>query len=533
MRDFERPGRSPVRACNGMVSSGNPLASLAAIEMLRSGGNAIDAAIAGIAVLGVVEALNLGLGGDCFALYSPGGSDRILAYNGSGRAPAAATADWYRDHGFKEIPPDGPHSVTVPGAVEAWTRLATDHGTKDLDELFRPAIRYAEEGYPIHDFMAFLWRNSVEKLSRDPDAARILLWDGAAPAPGTVHRQPELAQTLRRIAREGATGFYRGPVAEAIVGHLRKLGGLHSLDDFAGHAGDYVSPISIGYRGYQVYECPPNGQGIAALMMLGVLEGFDLAALDATGADRFHLAIEAGRLAVHDRDRLLGDPDVAKNWRELLTAHHLDAYRARIDRARTAESVPASSLQVGSDTSHIAVVDRDRNAVSLIASVFKDFGSGIVGPSTGVILQDRGHGFVLTPGHPNEIGPRKRPLHTIIPALMCKNNRVSHALGVVGGNYQPWGHAHVICNLVDFGMDAQAALDTPRGFHNGMAVELERGVSKNVFLELEKRKHHVIDRAKAGKHSPLGGGQLIEIDWGRGTLTGAADSRLDGCALGY
>jgi gamma-glutamyltranspeptidase/glutathione hydrolase len=515
-----------------MVSSANPLASLAGVDVLRAGGNAMDAAIATMAVLGVVESLNLGLGGDCFALYAPRGTDRIIAYNGSGRAPAAAHAEWYRSRGFTEIPAAGPHGVTIPGAVEAWARLAADHGTRGLDELLRHAIHYAEEGYPVHDVIANWWPADVEKLRADPEAARVLLWDGQPPAAGTIHRQPDLAQTLRRVGRESSAGFYDGPVAEAMVQHLRAKGGLHTLEDFASHQGEYVTPISLDYRGYRLHECPPNGQGIAALIMLGILQEFDLPALDPRGADRFHLAIEAGRLAIRDRDRLVGDPETAGDWRKLLEPAYLSSQRAKIDLARAAPPVPPASLPMGRDTCHVAVIDRDCNAVSLIASVFYNFGSGLVAPGTGVVLQNRGCGFVLTPHHPNEIGPRKRPLHTIIPALVSHAGRISHSLGVVGGHYQAWGHTQVVTNLVDYGYDVQEAIDAPRVFHNGANVELEPGLGPEVRTELTRRQHRVVDVSETSM-GRLGGGQLIAIDWEKGTLAGAADRRLDGCALGY
>jgi gamma-glutamyltranspeptidase/glutathione hydrolase len=533
MRDFERPGRSPVRALNGMVASPNPLASLAAIEILRDGGNAIDAAIAAMAVLGVVEALNVGIGGDCFALYAPQGSDRILAYNGSGRSPARAEASWYRAQGFREMPAAGPHSVTIPGAVEAWAHLASQHGTRSLEELLRPAIRYAEEGYPVHDFISFLWRGAVARLTADPEAARIFLWNGVAPAAGTVHRQSDLAATLSRIAREGPSAFYRGPIADAIVKHLASLGGLHVLDDFASHAGDYVTPVSLRYRDHEIFECPPNGQGIAALMMVGLAAGFDLSSLEPFGTDRFHIAVETGRLAILDRDRLVGDPESETNWRRMVDETYLASLRANIDMKIAAPKVSHSPMSMGRDTCHVAVVDRERNAVSLIASVFHDFGSGLVAPTTGVLLQNRGHGFVLTPGHPNELKPRKRPLHTIIPALVCRQGRVSHVLGVVGGHYQAWGHAHVISNLLDFGLDPQAALDAPRVIHDGNVVEAERGIDRRVLDGLRARGHEVRRHEAGDGRAPLGGAQLIEIDWEGGTLVGASDPRLDGCAIGY
>ena len=534
MRDLERPGRSPVRACNGMVSASNPLAAQAAVTTLRNGGNAVDAAITAMAVLSVVETLNVGIGGDCFALYAPA-SGGVLAYNGSGRAPSAATADWFLGRGFVDIPATGPHPVTVPGAVEAWDRLAQDHGTLGLVELLAPAIHYASAGYPVHDVIAAQWRLAAGRLQHDPEARRLFLWDGAAPAPGTVHRQPELADTLTRIARHGAPGFYQGPVAAAIVAFLRAQGGLHTEDDFARHRGEYDSPVSIGYRGHEVHECPPNGQGIAALMMLGLLDGFDVAALPADGAGRLHLMVEAGKLAIRDRDRLVGDPvgTGAGAWSGLLAPAYLDALRAGIDLDRAAPVPPARAMPMGRDTCHVAVVDRDRNAMSLIASVFEDFGSGMVAPGTGVLLQNRGRGFVLAQGHPNQIGPGKRPLHTIIPALVSRGGRVSHVLGVVGGHYQAWGHAQVISELLDFGLDTQAALDAPRAWHNGTVVDAERGVLSETLAGLSQRGHRISSHAGISDAWPIGGAQLVGIDWQAGTLVGAADPRLDGCALGY
>lgn len=532
---YRTPTRSPARSCNGMVSAANPLAVLAGVDMLRNGGNAVDAAITAMAVLGVVETLNLGLGGDCFALYAPKGSNGVVAYNGSGRAPKAADAEWYRENGYSEVPAQGPHSVTIPGAVEAWARMAADHGTRSLDELLAPAIRYAEEGYPVHDTIASWWAGDVEKLRGDPEAARILLWNGEAPTAGTIHRQPDLARTLRLIAQKGAEGFYSGWVAEAIVSHLRAGGGFHTLEDFANHVGEYVEPISLPYRSHEVFECPPNGQGLAALVMLGILAGFDLSTLDAYGADRLHLAIEAGKVAIQCRDRFVGDPSAVGSWPICLTEKFLDNARVGLDRTRASCLASSSSISMTKDTCHVAVVDRDCNSVSLIASIFHNFGSGLVAPATGVVLQNRGHGFVLTKGHPNELGPLKRPLHTIIPALVCQNERISHVLGVVGGHYQAWGQTHVITNLIDFGFDVQQAIDAPRVFHNGTAVEIERGIEKDVISELQRRHHQVISHEdmNLGRTGRLGGGQLIGIDWANGAFVGAADPRLDGCALGY
>lgn len=516
-----------------MVSTSNPLASATAIEILRGGGNAIDAAIAAMAVLSVVETLNVGLGGDCFALYAPAGGGRIVAYNGSGRAPAAASGAWYRDRGYNAIPKAGPHPVTIPGALDAWSRLAGDHGTRPLGELLAPAISYAEDGYPVHDVIAALWSRSIDRLKRDAEASRLFLWDGLGPKAGTIHRQPDLAASLRLIAREGIDAFYKGPIGETICRYLSALGGLHTLEDFAGHQGTYVEPISLDYRGWVVHECPPNGQGIAALIMLGILQGYDLASLDPFGADRLHLAIEAGRYAIGIRDDVVGEPASGARWNTFLTSDFLNATRSRIDRNRAAMGGAQLSLPMGSDTCHVAVVDRDRNCVSMIASVFEDFGSGLVAPGTGILLQNRGHGFVTTEGHPNEIGSMKRPLHTIIPALVTKDGRVSHALGVVGGHYQAWGQAHLITNIVDYGMDIQSALDAPRVYHNGRHVEIERGFDAVVAKALAVRGHDVVSHAGNAGSWPLGGGQVVEIDSGRGALIGGADPRLDGCALGY
>lgn len=533
MRDLEKPGRSPVRAVNGMVSAPNALASLTAIETLKAGGNAVDAAIAAMAVLGVVESLNVGIGGDCFVLIAPHCAMPLVAYNGSGRASAAASAEDLRARGFRTMPETGPHSVTIPGAVDAWATLAADHGSKGLDELLSPAIRYAEEGYVVHDSLAMWWALEAEKLAADPVAARTYLVDGRAPSAGTVHRQPSLAATLRSIGRHGPRAFYEGAIAEDMVERLSELGGTHTLDDFAMAKGAYVTPIETTYRGHQVHECPPNGQGLAALQMLNVLAGFDLATMDPLGAERVHLAIEAGRLAVCDRDAAIGDPDlVPVPVDRLLSPHHTDSLRHSIDPARARTDLPRPLLPEHRDTCHVAVVDRDLTAVSLIASVYHGFGSGIVAPRSGVLLQNRGAGFVLAPGHPNALRPRARPLHTIIPGLVTRNGRAAYVFGVVGGHYQPWGHAHVLTNLIDFGFDPQEALDLPRMFHDGEHVHLETGFNGTVVAGLRQRGHAVIRRSEAGD-GPLGGAQLIVIDERAGTLTGAADPRLDGCALGY
>ena len=528
MRDFQLPGRSPVYAETAMAATSQPAATLAAIDILRAGGNAMDAAVGACAVLGVVEPMSTGIGGDCFVLYAPAGGGEVIAYNGSGRAPAAADAAWFRERGMDAIPTYSAHAVTVPGAIDAWTRLLADHGRLGLDRVLAPAIGYAEKGYAVHPRCALAWAAAAERLAANEAARRIFLSHGRAPRPGDVHRQPALAETLRTIAREGRDGFYRGRVADDMVATLRAAGGLHSLDDFAAAKGAYVTPIHTDYRGLEVYECPPNGQGITALIMLNILSGFDLAGLDPLGAERLHLEIEAGRFAFHDRDAMLADPAMAEvPVAEMLSAERAAAHRAKIRPDRAAD-LPPPDFPTHYDTVYLCVVDGERNAVSFINSLFHGFGSGLVAEKTGVVLQNRGAGFVLAEGHPNEIAPGKRPLHTIIPGMALEGGRVTMPFGVMGGHYQPFGHVHLVTNLVDWGMDLQEALDAPRVFRYGDACEVEHGIGAAARRGLAERGHAVVDAAL-----PLGGGQVIRIDWARGVLEGGSEPRKDGCALGF
>ncbi|WP_119303977.1 gamma-glutamyltransferase [Dongia deserti] len=528
MRDFQLPGRSPVRTTETMVATSHPLATCAALDMLRSGGNAMDAAVCAAAVQAVVEPQSTGIGGDCFVLYCPDGRGEVLAFNGSGRAPAAATVDWYLANGFDQVPAYGAHSVTIPGAIDAWCRLLEDHGRKGIDAALVPAIRYAEQGYVVHDRVALDWSESVELLRQDRAAARIFLPDGAAPRPGDLHVQPELAATLRIISERGRDGFYAGPVAEDVAFCLGALGGLHTLEDFTETKGNYVTPVSTRYQGYDIHQMPPNNQGLTALLMLNLLSGFELGALDPLGAERLHLEVEAGRLAYRDRDRFIADQDqVAVPTGDLLLARHADQLRAVIDPACAMTDLPQMVLPTG-DTVYISIVDRDRNAVSFINSTFHSFGSGIVSPKTGVVLQNRGSSFKLDPRHPNCIAPRKRPMHTIMPGMVTRDGHAIMPFGVMGGGYQPFGHVHLLTNMLDFGMDPQAALDAPRVFYDANILEAERAVPSAAVEGLRKRGHRVEIAPE-----PHGGGQAIWIDWHKGTLTGASDPRKDGCALGY
>jgi gamma-glutamyltranspeptidase / glutathione hydrolase len=527
MRDFELPGRSTAYAENGMAATSHPMATLVALDTLRAGGNAVDAAVAAVAVQCVVEPAMTGIGGDCFVLLAPS-EGGVVALNGSGRAPAAATPERLRELGVGEL--EGTvHSVTVPGAVDAWARLLERRGTRDLAELLQPAIRCAEEGFVITPRVAYDWARDGERLRQSRGGGAMYLRDDRAPVAGQKMRLPALARTLRRIAADGPDAFYRGELAERMVAYLRSEGGLHALDDFAAAAGEFVTPIRTTYRGLEVYECPPNGQGVIALLILNILEGFELGTLEPNGAERLHLETEAARLAYRDRNACLADPAVVDvPVATLLDKDYAAKLRSLIDPERALQDLPPPLLPEHRDTVYLTVVDRERNLVSFINSVFDSFGSGLVCPETGVLFHNRGKSFSLDSAHPNVIAPGKRPMHTIIPALAFESGRPTIGFGVMGGHYQPVGHAHVLTNLVDFGLDPQAALDAPRAFALEGELRLERGISRATAEALARLGHRV---APAGK--PLGGGQMIVIDHARGVLIGGSDPRKDGLALGY
>ena len=535
MRNLDLPGRSVARSLNGMAATSHGLATLTALDVLRAGGNAMDAAVAACAVQGVVEPQSTGIGGDCFVLYAPrggtGGSADIVAFNGSGRAPRAATPEWYAGEGIVKIERYTPHAVTVPGAIDAWSQLLRDHGTMGLGELLQPAIRFARDGFAVTERVQRDWTSEVETLSHDPATAAVYLPGGGAPALGSVQRQPLLAAAMERIAEDGRDAFYTGAIAEDLVAKLRDLGGLHTLEDFAAAAGEYVQPIRTGYRGYEVYECPPNGQGIIALLLLNILAGFDLASMEPMSAERLHLEIEATRLAYAERDAHLADPAQAEVPVErLLSPDYAATLRRRIDPRRASVAPAPAPVAAHADTVYITVVDKDRNAVSFINSLFSGFGSGISGPKSGILLQNRGMAFSLDPRHPNCIAPGKRPMHTIIPAMLAKDGRAVMPFGVMGGHYQACGHARLLTNLLDFGLDVQQSMDLGRLFPPPAEteVEAESGIPAEVLTGLEELGH----RFKPAK-KPLGGSQAIQIDWEAGSLAGASDPRKDGCALGY
>src|SRR5215471_9753153 len=525
LRDFHSPGRSAVFACNGMAATSHPLATQVAIDTLKAGGTAADAAVAAAATLAVVEPHMTGIGGDCFCLVARPGVP-IWGYNGSGRAAAAARTEILWDAGVRAIDHDSPHCVTVPGAIEAWSAVLQSHGRFGLDRVLGTAIRYAEYGFPVAPRIAYDWTFSEQTLRGDAGASRHFLVDGRAPAAGDIMRFPALAATLKSIAARGPKAFYEEAAAE-IVATLAPRGSWLTREDFANHRGEEVTPISSDYRGLGIVELPPNGQGLAALVLLNILESFDLASLDPSGPERLHIALEAARLAFAVRDAHVADPAFTRvSTPSLLDKGFARNLANKIDRGKRGRLLAAPTP--GSDTVYLTVVDRDRMAVSFINSLFSEFGARIATEKTGIMLHNRGACFVVDPDHPNAIGPSKRPMNTIIPALGVRDGRCELAFGVMGAHYQPMGHAHVVTNLVDYRMDLQAAIDSPRVFYEDETTIVERGISAATIEGLGQRGHRVMVRER-----PWGGAQAITIDWQRGVLIGASDGRKDGCAVGY
>jgi gamma-glutamyltranspeptidase/glutathione hydrolase len=527
MRDFALPGRSVAYGERGMAATSHPLATLTAIDVLRAGGNAVDAAVAAVAVQCVVEPAMTGLGGDCFVLLAPAGGG-IVALNGSGRAPRAATVERLRAEDVREL--EGTvHAITVPGALDAWARLLDAHGSRGLDELLRPAIDHAEHGFLVTPRVAADWARSGQRLLRSSAGRVFYLPDDHAPAAGQKVRLPALAHTLRRIAADGPAAFYQGELAARMVAFLNQEGGLHSVEDFATAAGEFVQPISARYQDLEICECPPNGQGVIALLLLNILKSFELGSLDPDGPERLHLMAEAARLAYRDRDDWLADPRQARvPVGRMLDEDYAASLRRLIDPERALPALPPRPVAAHADTVYLTVVDRDHNVVSLINSLFDSFGSGLVCPETGVLFHDRGKSFVLDPAHPNAIAPGKRPLHTIIPGLALRSGRPALAFGVMGGHYQPVGHVQILTNLMEYGQDPQTALDGPRSFAYGGELQIETGVPAATAQALAHRGHKVVTRG-----TPLGGGQIIMVDHERGVLIGGSDPRKDGLALGY
>ncbi|AUR00725.1 gamma-glutamyltransferase family protein [Phaeobacter inhibens] len=524
MRDFHFPGRSAVFAENGLCATSHPLAAGVAIDILKRGGNAMDAAIAGAVLLGICEPQMTGIGGDCFVLYSRPGA-AVQAMNGSGRAAAAADAAGLRANGLATVPLTSAHAVTIPGAVDAFCKLSDTEGRLGLDTLLAPAIHYAEAGVPVAPRVAFDWQSDAETLQGR--ARDHYLFNGTPPKIGQMFRAPGQAEVLRRIAKDGRDAFYTGEIAEDLITTLQTLGGVHSAEDFAKTQADLTLPVSGSYQDIDLVEHPPNGQGATAILMLNILKHFDMAGMNPVGAERIHIEAEAAKLAYDARNRFIADADHTNRLDHMLAPDTAARLAELINPKRAMAAAAPVSEAVHKDTIYITVVDKDRMAVSLIYSIFHGFGSGIASDKFGILLQNRGAGFTLEQGHPNMLAGGKRPMHTIIPGILRKEGDVTMPFGVMGGAYQPNGHARFVSNLTDFRMDPQAAIDMPRAFADGGQLKVERGYSDAVRQELADMGHNVTIPETA-----IGGAQAVQIH-SSGILEGASDARKDGCALGY
>lgn len=532
--------RSAVMALNGAAATSQPLAAQAGLRLLMQGGNAVDAAVAMAATLTVVEPMMVGAGGDMFALVYLAESGELLGLNGSGRAPTGMTIDFLASKGFGAMPSSGIYSVTVPGAVDGWDQLLQRAGTMTFAQVLQPAIEYAEQGFPVTEVIAGDWESSVAKLKGDPDSAGTWLVEGRAPRVGEIFTNPSLARTYRLLASEGRDAFYKGEIARAIVAESRSLGGLMTLEDLADHTSTWVEPIHTNYRGYEVYELPPNGQGVAALEMLNLLEGYDLASLGPESPRFWHLLIEAKKLAYADLAAHLADPAFSPvPVEQMLSKEYAARQRHRIDQNRAASSFPSglsltdpgllARMEHG-DTVYLTVGDRWGNMVSFINSLYSGFGSGITVGDTGILLQNRGALFSLDPRHPNRLEPGKRPYHTILPAFVMKDGQPWLSFGVMGGDQQAQGHVQVLINMIDFGMNVQAAGDAARFHHSQLAntVALESAVAPNVPRELRRMGHRLVQEM-----GTFGGYQAIRFDPVTGAYQAGSDPRKDGLAVGY
>jgi gamma-glutamyltranspeptidase/glutathione hydrolase len=520
-----------------MVATSQPLAVDAGLAVLREGGNAVDAAIAANAVLSVVEPMSCGPGGDLFALVWDASDECLFGLNGSGRAPRALSIESFRRRNLSQIPSRGPLSWTVPGCVEGWERLHERLGASPWQRLFAPAIDAAESGFSVTPVIGAAWKQAEEMLRADPGSSKTFLIDGKAPSTGARFRNPRLAEVLRQVAEDGADSFYRGSIGQRLAGFSQSVGAALSAEDLVEHRSTWIDPIALAYRGYRLWELPPNSQGVVALEMLNILSGFDLTSLDRLGPDYLHLLIEAKKLAYENRARGIADPDFASSRvSDWLLPEHGARQRRRIDPLRAARDVQPSTSP--SDTVYITAVDKKRNAVSLIQSIYRDFGSAVTPPDLGFALQNRGTSFSLDPQHANCLEPGKRPFHTIIPAMLTKGGRPVFSFGVMGGDMQPQGQVQVLLNLLVFGLDPQQAGAAPRMRHDGSSsptgnrmegggqVHLEPGFPAETVEELKRRGHQI--RIERGGY---GGYQGIWIDETT-ELLGGSDPRKDGCAKG-
>jgi len=524
MRNFETPGRSAVFATEGMCATSHPLAAKVALDLLQQGGNAVDAAIGAAVLLGQCEPQMTGIGGDCFVLLKPAGEDRIVTLNGSGGAPAALDAADLRARGMSVVPVHGPEAVSLPGAIDAFCTLGADWGRLELAETLAPAIHYAETGIPVAPRVAHDWGQPDHVRGA---ARRFYMYDDMPLRTGQIFRAPGQAEVLRRIARQGRAGFYEGEVAQDMIDTLRALGGVHTLDDLDATRCTYGEPVQSHYRGLDLFEHAPNGTGAVVGLILNILEHFDLASLDPLGPERAHLEAEATKLAYDARNRFIGDPVHTTRLAHMLAPETAAKLAALIDPRRVLPDVAPLTEAIHRDTVYLTVVDRDRMAVSLIYSIFHSFGAGLASDKFGILFQNRGAGFTLAEGHPNELKGGKRPMHTIIPAMLGESGRITMPFGVMGGAYQPVGHARVVTNLRDYGMELQNALDAPRAFAESGTLSLETSYPSATLQALADLGHKIIPSP-----GPRGGAQAIRMHE-NGLLEGASDPRKDGCALGY
>ena len=525
-RNFDKLGRSLVISNNAMVVSSHPIASFVGVDILKSGGNAVDAALAMNAVLCIAEPHMTGVGGDCFAMLSVDGSTTIKALNGSGKSSQNTSPEKLRNQGFKIITADVPDAITIPGAVSGWSLLHKEHGYMPWKEIFNHAIDYASSGVPVHERVALDWSKNVTKLSNDNDTSNLFLKNGSSFKTAESFLNLNLMKTFKTIAEEGSEGFYYGWVADDMLQKLKSIGGKHTLDDFKNASAEWVKPISRNYRNTRIYECAPNGQGLVVLIILAILEKFKLNKM--SKSDYTHVFCESVKIGYYLRDQYLADPETNRlSVDQFLSAKMIDEYVSKIDMQK-AKSYHKSNFPDHPDTIYLTVRDKNGMTISFINSLFDAFGSGITAPKSGVLFHSRGRAFNLIEGHPNELNPNKRPLHTIIPAMISQNNKLIGSFGVMGGQYQAAGHAYVLSQMVDFELNPQEALNFPRVFPNNNFLDFEKDFDKEVIQALAFRGH------KINHPAPLiGGGQIILIDNDQDVLIGASDWRKDGLAIGY
>ncbi len=536
--------RSEVIAPHGMVATSHPLATQIGLDVLKRGGTAVDAAIAANAALGLMEPVSNGIGGDLFAIVWDARTKKLYGYNGSGRSPQSLTLQWFLDHGYRDVPPLGPLPVNVPGCVDGWFALHQRFGKLPMQDVLAPTIAYARDGFPVTELIAHYWALSVPRLAQFPGFTAQFTRDGKAPAKGEIWKNPHLANTLEAIARGGRDAFYKGRIAQAIADYMKAQGGFLSAADLAAHHGEWVEPVSVNYRGVDVWELPPNTQGIAALEMLNILEGYDLKSYGFGSPEHVHLFTEAKKLAFADRARYYADPAFARApLAGLLSKDYAAERRKLISMDKAMKSVDAGHPPLeGGDTIYLTTADREGNMVSLIQSNYRGMGSGMSPPGLGFILQDRGELFVLKEGHPNSYAPGKRPFHTIIPSFITRNGEPWISFGVMGGAMQPQGHVQIVLNLIDFGMNLQEAGDAPRIQHEGSTepsgqvtemrdggeLELESGYPYETVRALMRKGHKVMFA-----DGPYGGYQAILWDAKNRVYVGASEGRKDGQAAGY